>query len=300
MTLVSIVINNYNYGQFLGNAIDSALSQTYPYVETIVVDDGSTDDSHSVIKSYGDRILPVYQSNGGQASAFNAGFAASHGSIICFLDADDVFLPHKVATIVNHIADPDAMYWCFHRLQTVDAQRQPLTPPLRFNTFHKLDLRQSMTKGRLRGKFPFAIPATSGLCFTRSLLSRILPMPTADAILLNDSFLQFAALALAAGTALDVHLALQRVHTRNAYTEQPQKQYLRAPINVLTAAALRDRFPTLKYFTNCLFAEGLGLCWKRGSMDASLKSWIDRYRAMVSPGEYPSIWMRATYHYLKP
>ena len=85
--LVSIVIDNFNYGRFLGAAIDSALAQTYPHVELIVVDDGSTDDSREVISSYGDRVSAVFKPNGGHASAFNAGFRASHGCIVMFLDA---------------------------------------------------------------------------------------------------------------------------------------------------------------------------------------------------------------------
>src|SRR5215213_900396 len=93
--LVSVIIDNYNYGRFLREAIDSALGQTYPRVEVIVVDDGSTDDSRAVIAAYGDRVVPVLKENGGQASAFNAGFAASRGELICFLDADDTFMPEK-------------------------------------------------------------------------------------------------------------------------------------------------------------------------------------------------------------
>jgi glycosyltransferase involved in cell wall biosynthesis len=99
--LVSIIINNYNYDRFLAEAIDSALNQTYTDIEVIVVDDGSTDNSHKIISSYGDRIIPVLKSNGGQCSAINAGFSVCKGEIICFLDADDVFHNEKVATLVR-------------------------------------------------------------------------------------------------------------------------------------------------------------------------------------------------------
>jgi glycosyltransferase involved in cell wall biosynthesis len=87
--LVSIIINNYNYDRFLAEAINSALNQTYPYTEVIVVDDGSTDNSRQIIAEYGDRIIPILQPNGKQASAFNNGFAHSKGEIIIFLDSDD-------------------------------------------------------------------------------------------------------------------------------------------------------------------------------------------------------------------
>ena len=94
-TLVSIIINNYNYGRFLGKAIDSALKQTYAYTEIVVVDDGSTDNSRKVIASYGNQIIPVFKQNGGQGSAFNAGFKICNGDAICFLDSDDFFIPVK-------------------------------------------------------------------------------------------------------------------------------------------------------------------------------------------------------------
>jgi len=99
--LVSVIINNYNYGRYLGQAIDSVLTQTYPNIEVIVVDDGSTDGSQEIIKSYGDKIISVLKANGGHASTFNAGFAVSKGDIICLLDSDDMFFSTKVAEIVR-------------------------------------------------------------------------------------------------------------------------------------------------------------------------------------------------------
>src|SRR5277367_306385 len=99
--LVSVIIDNFNYARFLRSAIDSTLAQSYAQVEVIVVDDGSTDNSRDVISSYGDRVLAVFKPNGGHASAFNAGFRASRGSIVMFLDADDVLLPSAVEEVVH-------------------------------------------------------------------------------------------------------------------------------------------------------------------------------------------------------
>jgi glycosyltransferase involved in cell wall biosynthesis len=97
---VSIIINNYNYGRFLAAAIDSALAQSYPSVEVVVVDDGSADDSRATILSYGQRIVPVLKPNGGQASALNAGLERSSGDIIIFLDADDTLHPTIAERVV--------------------------------------------------------------------------------------------------------------------------------------------------------------------------------------------------------
>ena len=99
--IVSIIINNYSYDRFLAEAIDSALNQTYPHIEVIVVDDGSIDNSPEIIAGYGDRIVTILKENRGQASAFNEGFAVSKGQIICLLDADDIWYPNKVACVVG-------------------------------------------------------------------------------------------------------------------------------------------------------------------------------------------------------
>src|SRR5256885_15520885 len=96
----SIVIDNFNYARFLPAAIDSALAQTLPDTEVVVVDDGSTDDSLDVIACYADRVRPVLKDNGGQTSAFNAGLLAAHGSVVCFLDADDLLEPRAMEAAV--------------------------------------------------------------------------------------------------------------------------------------------------------------------------------------------------------
>src|SRR4051812_11797773 len=98
--LASIIINNYNYALYLAAAIESALEQAYPNCEVVVVDDGSTDDSRQIIESYGSQITAIYKANGGQASALNAGFFASEGQIVLFLDADDVLLPAAMQLVI--------------------------------------------------------------------------------------------------------------------------------------------------------------------------------------------------------
>ena len=297
--LVSIIINNYNYGHFLSAAIDSALSQTYPHNEVIVVDDGSTDNSQAVIASYNNRVLPVLKENGGQASAFNAGFAASQGDIICFLDSDDVFLPEKVAEVVNTLKDYRENVWCFHPLKVVDTDTKTIVKNNYQGSVYECDLRLDIKRGRLRGKLPFSIPATSGLCFTRSLLQQILPMPEAEAISLNDSYLQFTAFALGRGFALAKELSLQRVHGNNAYSFRADKQRLVARINVLTAYSIRANFPSLYRFTNKLFAEGMGIYWRTGGIEARSQELVKNYLSSVVPLEKLKINARVFYHCLK-
>src|SRR6266481_6272936 len=85
--LVSILISNYNYGTYLGDAIESALQQTYDKLEVVICDDGSTDGSRQILERYRSqdrRIIVVYQGNSGQSLALNAAFQKSAGDIICF------------------------------------------------------------------------------------------------------------------------------------------------------------------------------------------------------------------------
>lgn len=99
--LVSIIIPCFNAQRWLAEAIDSCLKQTYPHIEIIVVDDGSTDKSLDIIKSYKDQIIWVSGPNRGGNYARNKGFTLSKGKYIQYLDADDYILPEKIATQVQ-------------------------------------------------------------------------------------------------------------------------------------------------------------------------------------------------------
>jgi hypothetical protein len=107
--LVSVVIPCFNAERYVGDAISSALAQTYPAVEVIVVDDGSADQSLDVIRTFGDRVRCVSGAHAGAAAARNLGLAEARGDLVQFLDADDVLHPRKlerqVAEIMTSTAD---------------------------------------------------------------------------------------------------------------------------------------------------------------------------------------------------
>ena len=88
--LVSIVINNYNYADFLEEAIQSSLAQTYTNIEIVLVDDGSTDRSETIANKYRHQLICVRKENGGQASAINFGFCVCKGEFILFLDIYEI------------------------------------------------------------------------------------------------------------------------------------------------------------------------------------------------------------------
>lgn len=94
--MISVVLTTYNRPDMTVEAIDSVLAQTHPSFELIVVDDGSTDKTPSVLAEYGDRIRVVTKPNGGVASARNVGIAHARGELIAFTDDDDVWLPEKL------------------------------------------------------------------------------------------------------------------------------------------------------------------------------------------------------------
>lgn len=94
--LVSVIIPNYNYAQYVGEAVESALSQTYSPIEVIVVDDGSTDCSLDLLKGFGSSIKLIVQKNAGVSEARNRGVQESTGTLIAFLDADDAWFAQKL------------------------------------------------------------------------------------------------------------------------------------------------------------------------------------------------------------
>lgn len=96
-TLVSIIIPTYNRAGLVGTAIESALAQTYPATEVVVVDDGSTDETPAVLAGFGGRIRTIRTANRGCAAARNAGIAAARGDYLAFVDSDDAAPPDKLA-----------------------------------------------------------------------------------------------------------------------------------------------------------------------------------------------------------
>ncbi len=99
--LVTAIIPTYNRAEIVGKAIDSVLAQTYPNIQVVVVDDGSTDGTRDVLRGYGDRIEPIFQPNAGVGHARNAGIQAARGAFIAFLDSDDAWENWKIAAQID-------------------------------------------------------------------------------------------------------------------------------------------------------------------------------------------------------
>ena len=208
---VSIIINNYNYDRFLAEAIDSALNQTYPCVETIVVDDGSTDNSRQIIAQYGDRLIPILQPNGKQAAAFNSGFARSTGEIIIFLDSDDYLFPQAVAEIVA-VWQPN-LAKVHYRLRVVDGAGESLgySAPQGSSPLSSGKVWQTLLE---RGGY--VSTPTSGNALNRQALTELFPIPD-EYKLTADDYLSFQVPFYGEVAAIEQPLGVYRVHDSNQW-----------------------------------------------------------------------------------
>lgn len=120
MTLVSVVIPAHNAAPYLRDAIDSVLEQTYPRVEIIVVDDGSTDATAEIIGSYGSKISSIGLQQTGVAHARNVGAKESNGDVVAFLDADDLWLPRKLEFQMQVLIQDPSVGLVYTALHLVD------------------------------------------------------------------------------------------------------------------------------------------------------------------------------------
>jgi glycosyltransferase involved in cell wall biosynthesis len=239
--LVSIIINNYNYARFLNQSIDSALAQTYPYVQVVVVDDGSTDFSRDIIAKYGSRIIAIYKENGGQGSAFNAGAAASRGQILCFLDADDVFHPGKVERIVQTFRERglNSKPALMHNLLTIRNETGVELKGPTLSKTHPSPLNLYAFAKQHRFLWQEAGP-TSTISINRALAHLLFPIPEKDVRISADAFIVLGASLVAEVHSLPETLSIYRVHGKNQWYsgsgrkpsefERTLEQYLNAKL----------------------------------------------------------------------
>jgi glycosyltransferase involved in cell wall biosynthesis len=170
---ISVLINNYNYARFLGRAVASVQAQTRPADEVILVDDGSTDNSLEVARQCAaadPRVRVIAKSNGGQLSAFNAGFAVATGDIVAFLDADDEYLPSWLARLEQvYTRRPEADFiFCLCQIINGDSRR-----PSWERIAGDFDYGQTFFRAWLRGEWMGG--PTSTISARRELLARFLP-----------------------------------------------------------------------------------------------------------------------------
>jgi glycosyltransferase involved in cell wall biosynthesis len=216
--LVSVLMSNYNYGEFVGEAIESVLRQTYKNFELIVCDDGSTDNSRVVVERYQSRdarIKLLLQDNGGQGAAIYRAYAESKGELIFLLDADDIYLPEKLAVVVAaHLASPNAGL-AIHKMQVIDGNRRKVRviPSVSALPSGWLGPRMMLTAPRML----LGSPPSSGMSMHGAVAKVILPL-LAGRRVYSDTTIQLVAPLVTPILAIDRVLCEYRVHGNNTST----------------------------------------------------------------------------------
>jgi len=208
----TVLVDTYNYGHFIEEAIDSVLAQDFPpeQMEILVVDDGSTDDTAARIRKYGDRIQYFYKPNGGQASTLNFGIARARGDIVAFLDGDDYWLPGKLQRVtVEFEKHPEAgmVYHNFRYKRDPSSDQQPDSGLVGLSGF-LADNRKSL--------LGYDLHPTATLAFRRSVLQRLLPVPE-RLIVQADAHLSACVIFVAPIVYVDQPLTVYRVHADNLW-----------------------------------------------------------------------------------
>lgn len=220
--LASILITNYNYGQFLDQCLSSIAGQTYDHTEVILVDDGSTDDSLTVISRWTSRLnlTVIAQPNVGQASALNVAFNASKGDLIFLLDADDAYESEKVGEVVEYFQGNASVALIQHDMYEVDVNGKRLGSTFgRNSTATGCRLLQGDLRGHiLNAQDPFSwyFAPSSGLVMPRSVARRVFPLPTEFKVC-ADVPIAYGAAFIGSIGLITKPLGSYRLHTLSSY-----------------------------------------------------------------------------------
>src|SRR5579859_971597 len=212
--LITALIDTYNHEKYIEQAVGSVLDQglSAEELEIVVVDDGSTDGTAEIIKKFAPRVKHVRKKNGGQASAFNAGFAETHGQIIAPLDGDDWWAKGKLAAVVEALQrNPEVCavshgYYKFYESTNEFEAIGPQEATL-------LNLTSPEAARVAFRNWPFL--ATGALTVRRELMERVIPIPE-KLVFLADAPINVASLA-GAVLVLPQVLSYYRLHSTNLF-----------------------------------------------------------------------------------
>ena len=230
--LVTVLIDTYNYGHYVEEAIESVLSQDFSpqQMEVLVVDDGSTDDTAERVRKYDRRIQYLWKPNGGQASAFNFGLERARGEIVAFLDADDYWLPGKLQRIAQEFeTHPDAGM-VYHKIREFHSQR---------GVFEDggLPLLSGFLPSNAKDLLSYVLYPTSFLAFRRSALQPLLPIPEKLTIQ-ADAHLSGLVVFLAPIVGVPECFAVYRVHGQNLFADPSRASKPRCELRLKTRRTL--------------------------------------------------------------
>ena len=209
--VVTVLIDTFNYGHFIDEAIRSVLIQDFPaeQMEVIVVDDGSTDDTRERVAEYAERVQYFHKPNGGQASAFNFGISRARGEYVALLDADDYWLPSKLSTVVKAFESGPGVSLVYHRFQEFRMESYEW----RIGDFNAVS---GFIPGDKKSALLFTACQTSGLTFRTETVRKLLPLDERMTIQ-ADGLLAALIIFLGPAIAIDEPLAVYRIHGSNLY-----------------------------------------------------------------------------------
>src|SRR6201984_2955697 len=181
---LSIIIANYNYRDFVGAAIESALGVDWPDKEVIVVDDASTDDSRSIIEGFHDRVAAYFRPKSHQLGTHMFGFEQSIGDVIIFLDADDLLEPEVMQEVAKMWRPGGSKVQ--YRMNVIDATGTQLGSAI--PQFPPKDDPAKLRRVYLR-TMAYTTPPGSGNAYSRDFVRNVFAfgptIPQSDAVLLT-------------------------------------------------------------------------------------------------------------------
>jgi glycosyltransferase involved in cell wall biosynthesis len=210
--LFTVLIDTFNYGKYIEEAVRSVLEQDFPkeQVEILVVDDGSTDDTEERLKQFGDAIRYLKKPNGGQASAFNFGWKHARGEFIALLDADDVWLPKKLSRMHQVFVSHPETGMAFHRLLEWTEDGELSTRD------HFIGVPAMRVPDSRFWLLCYPMMQASSLVFRRAALEDLLPIPE---VLRTqaDAYLTALIIFICPVAGVDEYLAKYRIHGANLF-----------------------------------------------------------------------------------
>jgi glycosyltransferase involved in cell wall biosynthesis len=214
---VSVLVNTYNHERFIEQALNSVAQQDYPTtsIETIVVDDGSTDATPKIVERYVPRVRLIRKANGGQVSALGAGARWCTGDVVAFLDGDDWWARDKITRVLEAFRkypDVAAVGHGFYETDEMGLVKETRILKSEYRlSFRTPDATRFATRLRTFG-------GTSKLAIRRAVFERSMPVPLE--LPFFDNFLFFLAIAASGAVLLPDPLCYYRLHSANLYASE--------------------------------------------------------------------------------
>jgi glycosyltransferase involved in cell wall biosynthesis len=230
--LISVLIDSFNYGQYVEQAIESAIAQDFPASkrEILVIDDGSTDDTAERVRRFGKAVTYFRKPNGGQASAFNFGLQRATGKYVALLDADDYWLPGKLSRVVEEFERKPEVGMVYHAYCEWNALKGLYREG-------QLPLVSGFLPADPDELLKYVLYPTSFLSFRRSVIDLLLPIPESLTIQ-ADGFLSALAVFVAPIVAIPDRLAVYRIHSTNLFADGGKSDSRRRELRMQTRTAL--------------------------------------------------------------